>query len=514
VTARGFRAPVTASREQTTVFRSTHRLPFLDYYRVPYEVIGEQWGPGPFDLPALGRLRDVSCEPDGGRTLLWFRAEERGQPGAACVLGRYRLGSSWLFGHVVPDATAVEWLSRAGTGWRPVQPLENEDGAHVASVWRDAEGNVFLPFDMGEVMENFWSERYREVGRSRAAAVGRSAVLRGYYLLKPAIPRRMQLVLRRGFTRVQEQSSFPRWPVEDSLHDLYAWLLSLLAEVRGGPVPWLDMWPHGRSWALVLTHDVETDVGYRNMHLLRDAERAAGFRSSWNFVSERYDVEESVLQGLRDDGCEIGVHGLRHDGHDLGSRRLLRRRLPAIRRSAERWGAVGFRSPATQRAWELMPELGFDYDSSYTDTDPYEPQPGGCCTYLPYFNEQQVELPITLPQDHTLFTILRHTDGDLWVDKARHLRDRGGMALVLVHPDYASDSYLAGAWSRLLEEFRDDDTAWQALPREVADWWRRRASSTIRETGSGWDIEGPAADDGTVRFAVPGSPLPASGVAS
>jgi hypothetical protein len=330
-------------------------------------------------------------------------------------------------------------------------------------------------------------------------------VLRGYYLLKPAIPRRVQLVLRRGFVRVQEQSSFPRWPVEDSLHDLYAWLLSLLAEVRGGPVPWLDMWPRGRSWALVLTHDVETDVGYRNLHLLRDAERSAGFRSSWNFVPERYDVEESVLQGLRDDGCEIGVHGLRHDGHDLGSRRLLRQRLPAIRRYAERWGAVGFRSPATQRDWGLMPELGFDYDSSYTDTDPYEPQPGGCCTYLPYFNEQQVELPITLPQDHTLFTILRHTDGDLWVAKARHLRDRAGMALVLVHPDYASDSCLAGAWRRLLEEFSDDDTAWQALPREVADWWRRRASSTIRETGAGWDIEGPAAADGTVRFTVPAS---------
>jgi hypothetical protein len=374
-------------------------------------------------------------------------------------------------------------------------------------VWRSADGDVFLPFDMGEVMQNLWSERYRDVGRSRGAALAKAALLRGYYLTRPAIPRPAQLALRRRFTQVQEHTPFPRWPVEDSLHDLYAWLLGVLADIRGGPVPWLDMWPGGRSWALVLTHDVETEFGYRNMDLLRDPERAMGYRSSWNFVPERYAVDDAVLERLRDEGCEIGVHGLRHDGHDLGSRRLFDQRLPAIRAYAERWQAVGFRSPATQRVWDWMPELGFDYDSSSPDTDPYEPQPGGCCSYLPFFNEEQVELPITLPQDHTLFAILRHTSGDVWLDKARHLRERGGMALVLAHPDYATNPHLAAAWGRLLTEFQDDDTAWQALPREVAAWWRRRAASVIRRSNDGWRIEGPAAGEGSVRQATPGTPV-------
>jgi hypothetical protein len=374
-------------------------------------------------------------------------------------------------------------------------------------VWRNEDGNVFLPFDMSEVMETYWAERYRLLG-SRRAAVARTGLLRGYYCVKPLIPRGAQLALRRRFSRVQEGGAFPRWPVEDSLHDLYAWLLTLLADLRGGPVPWLDPWPSGRSWAFVLTHDVETKFGYENMHLLREPERAAGYRSSWNFVPERYEVDDAVLQLLRDEGCEIGVHGLRHDGRDLGSRRLFDQRLPAIRSYAERWQAVGFRSPATQRVWDWMPELGFDYDSSYTDTDPYEPQPGGCCSYLPFMNEEQVELPITLPQDHTLFAILQHTSGDAWVDKARHLRGRGGMALALAHPDYATDPHLVGAWKRLLEEFRDDDTAWQALPREVAGWWRRRTSSVIRGDGTDWWVEGPAASDGRVRFSTPStSPL-------
>ena len=148
-----------------------------------------------------------------------------------------------------------------------------------------------------------------------------------------------------------------------------------------------------------------------------------------------------------------------------------------------------------------MHRLGFDYDSSYSDTDPYEPQSGGCCTYLPYFNRGMVELPITLPQDHTLFTILQHSEADLWLRKARHIRARGGMVLVLSHPDYAHDKRLADGYQKLLDTFAADDTAWPALPREVAAWWRRRAASSIRATDGGWSIEGPASDTGRVGFA-------------
>jgi hypothetical protein len=502
------------------LFQASHPFAFLDYHRVPYTVeLQHRTAPhhergSNEPLTFLGRLRGVSRGADEGGTLLWFRAESRRLVGGSCVLGRYRLGDSWLVGHVVPDTTAVEWLPRVGNGWRPTRSLRDEGGTHVASVWRDEEGNIFLPFDMDEVMTNCWSERYRQVGGSRPVAVAKAALVRGFYVAKPAIPRRAQLALRRGFSRVQGRATFPRWPTEDSLHDLYGWLLAVLADVRRRPVPWLDMWPGRRTWALVLTHDVETELGCRTIHLLRDPERAAGYRSSWNFVPQRYDVDDSVLQGLRDEGCEIGVHGLRHDGRDLGSRRLFEQRLPAIRAYAQRWTAVGFRSPATQRVWEWMPDLGFDYDCSYTDTDPYEPQPGGCCSYLPFFNQEQVELPITLPQDHTLFVILQQTDGDVWLDKARHLRDRGGMALVLAHPDYAVDPRLSGAWSRLLEEFRDDDTAWRALPREVAAWWRRRASSTLRESDGGWRVEGPAAGEGAVRFATSETSSLAPGVVS
>jgi hypothetical protein len=149
----------------------------------------------------------------------------------------------------------------------------------------------------------------------------------------------------------------------------------------------------------------------------------------------------------------------------------------------------------------MMPCLGFEYDSSYSDTDRYEPQPGGCCSYLPYYNRDMVELPITMPQDHTLFAILGQPDGATWLRKARLLRERGGMALMLTHPDYAGDRRVTDGYRAVLDEFGPDDSAWHALPRDVASWWRERAASLVRR-GSGLAIDGPAGDRARIAFAI------------
>ena len=480
------------------MFESSSSFAFFDYFRVPYAVRPAQDAAGPPGSGAVHRLRAVEQPGRAHRSLLWLEPGA-GMPGRAPArLGRYQLAGCTLFGHVAADIPREAAI--LGHDWRAAEQISDAGGRPVAAIWRDRDGSIFLPFDPGEVMLQFWSEGYLDVGRSSLAAAT-SALRRCYYLARPAMPRAVQVKLRQAFTRVQARSSFPGWPVEDSLHNLYRWLFSAVAEIAGGPVPFLDIWPDGRSWALVLTHDVETEAGYRTMGLLRDAERELGYRSSWNFVAERYRVEDATVRALHDEGCEVGVHGLRHDGRDLASRRLMEKRLPAIRANADRWNAVGFRSPSTQRAWRLMPRLGFEYDSSYTDTDPYEPQAGGCCTYLPYFNESMVELPITLPQDHTLFFILPSSGADVWIRKARSLRERNGMALVLSHPDYARDQRVADGYRDLLETFGGDDTVWHALPREVAQWWRQRDASALRPDGRGWRVEGPASDRGRVGLA-------------
>ena len=489
--------------EEGHLFEASHPFAFFDYFRVPYDIRVPSRDGRPRQPAAVGRLHVAGHDNGAARALLWLRSDPNAADGiAGCQLGRYRLGVSTIVGRVAGNAVAPGLLQQLGRGWQRAEPIFSADGRPAAAIWRDLDGNVFLPFDPGEVMQHFWSERYRAVGRSATSAFGRAAALRGYYLVRPVLPRAFQLNLRRAFSRVQSRSAFPGWPVEDTLHNLYRWLFGLVADLAGQPVPFVELWPHGRSWALVLTHDVETEAGYRDIDRLRNLERERGYRSSWNFVALRYRVGDRVVGDLQDCGFEVGVHGLLHDGRDLGSRRLVEKRLPVMRSYAWRWNAVGFRSPATQRAWELMPQLGFDYDSSYTDTDPYEPQPGGCCTYLPYLNEGMVELPITLPQDHTLFAVLQHRDAEVWLRKARHIRARHGLVLVLTHPDYARDDpRITEGYRALLDEFRGDDTVWHALPRDVAAWWRRRAASSLRQDGGGWVIEGPASTEGRIGLA-------------
>ena len=101
-----------------------------------------------------------------------------------------------------------------------------------------------------------------------------------------------------------------------------------------------------------------------------------------------------------------------------------------------------------------MPLLGVEYDSSSPDTDPFEPKSGGCCTWWPFFNRDLVEVPITLTQDHTLFVILQRSDDALWREKADFLRDRGGMALLVTHPDYMTEPAFVDLYRGFLARLR------------------------------------------------------------
>ena len=475
------------------MFETTGPFALFDYFRVPHEhVDDEPAAPGLASLSVRGQTATLFWPLDAGLT------SERRRPNS------YFLGATPLFGRVASDTEVRSWLRRIGGNWRPIEDIRNEHGILVGAVWQRNDGSTVLPFDPNELIHNFWSERYLEY--VRPAAVSRLAELarRGYYRARPLLPRTVQMSMRRSYSRVQSKSRFPRWPIETALHDFYDFLFATVAGVAERPVPFIGLWPDNRAWALVLTHDVEAQVGYEKLPELLRVEVEAGYRSSWNFVpQDRYVVADELVETLREQGFEVGVHGFNHDGRDLSSLATLKRRLPAIRASAERWQAKGFRSPGTLRSAELMPLLGFDYDSSYTDTAPFEPQAGGCCTWLPYMIENLIELPITLTQDHTLFDLLGHRDETIWLEKARFLRQRGGMALVLTHSDYVGQPYLLDSYRRLLQEFADDSTAWKALPRDVSDWWRRRSNSNLEEIGGEWCVVGPACSEARVEFSSP-----------
>jgi hypothetical protein len=103
-----------------------------------------------------------------------------------------------------------------------------------------------------------------------------------------------------------------------------------------------------------------------------------------------------------------------------------------------------------------------------------------------------------------LFVILQAADGQAWIDKAERIRARGGMALMITHPDYAHAGPVLTAYEQLLAHVRDDPGVWRAVPAEVAAWWRRRAASSLHWDGTAWRVVGAAAGEAAISFsAVP-----------
>jgi hypothetical protein len=164
------------------MFEASHSFAFFDYFRVPYDVSSAEASHGRSQtLAAVGRLHALGQAGGPDRFLFWLRPAVSGNSqGKDFRLGRYRLADFTLFGRVALNAAVPGMLRGLGHGWRPADAIIGADDQPVAAVWRDDDGNVFLPFDPGEVMHYFWSEKYRDVGRSATSAMVRTASVRSY----------------------------------------------------------------------------------------------------------------------------------------------------------------------------------------------------------------------------------------------------------------------------------------------------------------------------------------------
>ena len=347
-------------------------------------------------------------------------------------------------------------------------------GDVVTAVRDETNGRAWVPFDLDEAYHGFVAESWRQGVRSRSLT---DAQLRAYYAVKRLIPRRLQLAARRLHMRRIGFPEFPAWPLDDSVARLlrfYAHCLLLGAEAAMLRFRWF--WPGEFRAALLLTHDVESAEGLRLALELADLEEERGFRSSFNVVASGYAVDHGVLRELRGRGFEIGLHGLHHDRSLFASRAAFEGQLPAVADAARAFEAEGFRSPSTHRVHDWLHLLPVRYDCSVPHSDPFEPMPGGCCTIWPYFVGEVVELPYTLPQDHTLFTLLRKTSSEPWLTQVAAIEQRYGLAQCLSHPDpgYLGDPDKRALYREFLDALVDRPWLWKPLPRDLAAWWRRR----------------------------------------
>jgi hypothetical protein len=298
---------------------------------------------------------------------------------------------------------------------------------------------------------------------------------RFFYTLKPLIPRRLQIGLRRKIVAVQRSRSIESWPIDE----------------RAGQQPqgWTG-WPNQKRFAFVLLHDVDTIIGHDKCRQVMQLEEAKGFRSLFSFVPERYVVSPELRKELVKRGFEVGVHGLKHDGKLFLSRERFHQYAIRINHYLREWRSVGFVSPSMHRNLDWMHELDIEYDTSTFDTDPFEPEPDGVSTIFPFVvhgNQDQrgyVELPYTLPQDFTLFVLMKEKTIEIWKRKLDWIAEHGGMALVITHPDYMNgenrnhmpEEYPLRFYKELLdyERNRYEGHYWNPLPKELARFWKGR----------------------------------------
>ena len=293
-----------------------------------------------------------------------------------------------------------------------------------------------------------------------------------FYTVKPLIPRKLQIAMRRLLVCGQKFHYRDIWPIDEKAGQLPA----------GG-----CGWPDQKQFGLILTHDVDTPEGQEKCYRLIELEKKLGFRSSFNFVPERYDVSPALRNYLTANGFEVGVHGLNHDGKLYNSKKIFKSRAVRINRYLKQWGSVGFRSPAMHHNLDWTHDLDIEYDASTFDTDPFEPQSDGVNTICPFWVEDAgrrggfVELPYTLAQDHLLFVILGEKNIEIWKRKLDWIIQQRGMALINTHPDYMNftggklgiEEYPARYYEDFLTYVKANykGNYWHVLPRQAARFW-------------------------------------------
>jgi hypothetical protein len=297
-----------------------------------------------------------------------------------------------------------------------------------------------------------------------------------YYLLKPMLPRYFQIVLRRKYVQKKRVACTAKWPIDEGAGDM----------PEGFPG-----WPEQKRFALVLTHDVETARGQEKCGELLKLEQDLGFKSSFSFVPQRYKISAELQRYLVNCGYEVVVHGLYHDGKLFKTKKIFKQRAVKINHYLKEWDADGFRSPSMHINLEWIHDLNIKYDSSTFDTDPFEPHPSephyiGMRTIFPfwvsngYSDSGYVEIPYTLPQDFTLFVLMKEKNLDIWKRKLDWIVKKGGMALLLTHPDYMNfgdnkdgiEEYPAELYADFLNYIKETykDQYWHVLPKDMAQF--------------------------------------------
>jgi peptidoglycan/xylan/chitin deacetylase (PgdA/CDA1 family) len=330
-------------------------------------------------------------------------------------------------------------------------------------------GSVIFNFDPEETIHFLISERYH-VNR------------RPLYTFLPfhyhRVPGNVRVLISRlfYFSKIHSYRSFyfPSWFIERSVELIRSVFLNTLSILEGNRINTLPFWPNSKDFSIVLTHDVDTNKGFRMISRFIEIEERYGLKSSWNFVSRHYDIDSELLDSLIKKGYEIASHGYNHDNKlPFLDKRVIEKRLLECLEFLSRYNVEGFRSPSlftTKELYEILPKF-FSYDSSIPDTELFR----GSCSVFPFTIGNLVELPLTLPMDSTLIFYR------IWMEKMDWIKRIGGLVVVTTHPEphFSGNKKMLNIYERLISRITYEPKAWIDRPREIAKWWRERNSKNV-----------------------------------
>jgi hypothetical protein len=236
-----------------------------------------------------------------------------------------------------------------------------------------------------------------------------------------------------------------------------------------------------------------------------DLDDSFGIKSAFQVVPEtRYDVGNGFLDSFRARGFEVNVHDLNHDGSLFREREEFLRRAVLINRYVKEFRTEGFRSGAMYRNQHWYDAFEFSIDMSVPSVAHLEPQRGGCCTSMPYFIGNILELPLTTIQDYSLFHILGDYSIELWKQQIELLIQRHGLVSFITHPDYLIEKRAQRTYLDLLSQLAQlqaEKRLWITLPSEINRWWRSRQQMRLVPDGDQWRIEGPDSERAQIAYA-------------
>jgi hypothetical protein len=330
--------------------------------------------------------------------------------------------------------------------------------------------------------------------------------------------------------------------VENHVAALRQRLRHLTPESRAAPHP---LWPAGRRYAVVLTHDADAVALGAPLEILfnavkavlrsdtvrarmawdgltvkgndplfgfgtwADTERAANLRSAFYVFGRgkvrpalndcrssvfHRRVDWALLRSLADDGWEFGLHPPIRARHDLdeflwGKHALEERLGRPIYGLRHHYWAIDWRRPYL--TFRKHVNAGFRYDCSIAWRDGAGFRAGTCLPYRPFDPERgraldMYELPTALMDSHVI-----SDTGDIEtairraLDLADEVRRVGGMLTLDWHTEASVDDYcyrnLRTVLAGIVLILRGDSEAWFATPWEVTRHWHQRRGTLVAE---------------------------------